>query len=139
MAYAENIQCIELDADASIAVYTGPPGARGTSGPYWGKQYRFVKVTGEHTAGLAVTTANEVPVGVLQNKPQNVGEAGQVAISGVSRIQLGGTVAAGAAVKTDTTGRAVTATLPGDIALVLGVLTKGGAVGQLGAVLLRMN
>lgn len=138
MAYAEAQKRISLDADSSIGVYTGPPGARGTSAPYWGKQYRFVKVTGAHQAGLSTNASNEQTIGVLQNKPQQVGDAASVAISGVSYMQSGGTLAAGAAVKSDSTGRAVTATVGTDV--VLGIaLAATTAADQLVPVLLRMN
>jgi hypothetical protein len=138
MAYAEAQKRISLDSDASIGVYTGPPGARGTSAPYWGKQYRFVKVTAAHTAGLSTNAANEQTIGVLQNKPQQVGEAASIAISGITYMQAGAAVAAGAAVKSDSTGRAVTATVGTDV--VLGIaLAASTAADQLVPVLLRMN
>lgn len=139
MAHAENQQRISRNADSSIAVYTGPPGARGTSGPYWGFQYRFVKQTAKHTVGLAVTTANELIIGVLQNKPQHLSEAAEVAISGVSLIQLGGTVAAGDGIKVDSTGRGVAATPGTDAALIVAVADDAGTVGKVIPALLRMN
>jgi hypothetical protein len=136
MAYEESQTRISLDADASIGVYTGPPGARGTTPPYSGMQYRFVKVTGAHAAGLSTNATNEWTVGVLQNKPQVVGSASEVAISGVTRIQLAGTVTAGAGLKSNGTGQAVAATAGTDTALAIAL--AGGASGQLvPALLLR--
>jgi hypothetical protein len=137
MAYEESQVRISLDADASIGIYTGPPGARGTTPPYSGMQYRFVKVTGVHTAGLSVNAANEMTVGVLQNKPQKVGSAAEVAISGVTRIQLAGTVVAGDGLKCNSTGQALKATLGTD--LVLAIATGSGSPGQLVPALLRVN
>ena len=137
MAYEENQERISLDADASIGIYTGPPGARGTTPPYSGMQYRFVKVTGEHTAGLATAATNEAPIGVLQNKPQHVGNASEIAISGVTRIQVAGTVAAGDGIKANSTGQGVKATAGTDTALA--ICTKGAASGQLASALLRAN
>ena len=58
MAYDEAIRSISLDADSSIAVYTGVPGLPGSADPNGGKQYRFVKVTGAGTVGLATAAAN---------------------------------------------------------------------------------
>lgn len=121
MAYEESLRSISLDADSSLAGYTGVPGLPGSASPNWGKAFRFVKVTGAHQVGLCTTAANEVPIGVMQNKPQVTGQAATVAIQGVSMVQSGAAVTAGAAVKVDTTGRAVTATLPADNALVVGI------------------
>ena len=105
-----------------------------------GFQYRFVKFTGVNTAGLANTTANEVVVGVLQNKPQVVGAAATVAFSGCPLVLAGGAVTAGAAVKVDSAGRGVAATLPGDAALVVGVArTSTTAANQLFSVLLKVS
>ena len=138
MAFEEAIRSISLQADASLAVWTSVPGQPGSAAPNGGKQYRFVKVTGEATAGLADTTANEVVVGVLQNKPQVTNQAATVAIRGVSKVIAGGTVAAGAAVKVDSQGRAVAATLPADAALKVGIALTGGAVGEVISVLLQV-
>jgi hypothetical protein len=110
----------------------------GSADPNKGKQYCFVKITGAHQAGLAVTTANEIVIGVMQNKPQVTGAAATIALRGVSLVEAGGTVTAGAAIKVDTGGRGVAATLPGDIALVVGVAVGGAAVGQLVPVLLKV-
>lgn len=137
MAYNENIETISLNADSSIAVYTGVPGQPGSTDPNNGFQYRFVKVTGANTAGLATTASGEVVVGVLQNKPQEENAAATVAISGVSLVEAGGNVSAGAAVKTNNVGKAVTGTVGTDT--ILGVALKGGASGQVIPVLLRVN
>jgi hypothetical protein len=137
MAYAEKQARISLDADASIGVYTAPPGSRGTSAPYWGKQYRFVKVTGAHIAGLSTNAANEQTIGVLQNKPQQVGDAASVAISGVTYMQSGAAIAAGASLKSDANGRAVTATVGTDKVLAI-ALDACAAADQLIPALLRV-
>lgn len=137
MAYTEAIRTISLDADSTIGVFTGPPGYPGSADPNNGKQYCFVKVTGKHQAGLSINATNEQTIGILQNKPQHTGEAATVAISGVSLIQLGATLADGIAVKSNASGNAVAATLGTDV--VLGILTIGGASGSLGSVLLRVN
>lgn len=55
--------------------------------------YRFVKITGAKTAGL-VTSPNDYTVGVLQNKPQYVGQAAQVGFLGVSYVVTGSGVGA---------------------------------------------
>lgn len=137
MAYAESQVRISLDSDSSIGVYTGPPGARGTSAPYWGKQYRFVKVTGSHIAGLSTNAANELTIGVLQNKPQQVGEAASIAISGVTYVQSGAAIAAGAPLKSDANGRAVTATAGTDRAIAVALAASTAADQLVPALILR--
>lgn len=140
MAFEEALKSITLEADSTIGIYTGVPGMPGSLSPNSAKQFRYVKVTASKTVGLAVTTAHETPIGVLQNKPQNVGDAATVAISGVSIVEAGGTIAAGAGVKVDSTGRPVTWVGGTDAdSLKVGVAILGGAVGQLISVLLLIK
>lgn len=124
MAYEEKLQSISLDADASIAVYTGVPNQPGSADPNIGHQYEFVKITAAHTAGLA--GAGEAAVGVLQNKPQVTGQAATVGIFGVSVVRSGAAVAVGAQIAADSAGRAVTATT-GDYILGTAVEAAAGA------------
>jgi|SRR6187431_1720604 len=107
MAYEESLKSVSLDADATVALYTGVPGLPGSAVPNSGHQYKFVKITGRHQVGLAV--ADGPAVGVLQNKPQVTGQAATVGFIGISTVRTGGAVAAGAAVSSDASGRAVTA------------------------------
>lgn len=138
MAYDETQVRISLDADSSIGTYTGVPGMPGSASPNYAQQFSFVKVTGEHEAGLCTAATNEQPVGVLQNKPQYPGDAASVAISGVSLVMAGtGGLTAGQGVKSDSTGHAVTATLGTD--RVLGIVLRSAAAGSLAPVLLQMN
>lgn len=140
MAFEESLKSITLEADSSIGIYTGVPGLPGSLSPNAAKQFRFVKVTAAKTAGLCSTASNEIPIGVLQNKPQNVGDAATVGFLGISIVEAGGTIAAGAGVKVDSTGRPV-AWLGGTDAanLRVGVAVLGGAVGQLISVLLLIK
>jgi hypothetical protein len=134
MAYEETLKSITLDADASIGTFTGVAGLRGAPANAGGLQYRFVKVTGEHKAGLAVLAADTV-VGVLQNKPQGVGHAATVGIFGVSMVEAGGAVSAGASVTCDTVGRATASA-----SNVKGIALHSAAVaGELIPVLLRLS
>lgn len=134
MSYEETLVNITLDADASIGVFTGVAGLRGAPANPSALQYRFVKVTGEHKAGL-VTAAADVTVGVLQNKPQAVGDAATVAVFGISNVEAAGAVAAGATVTSDAVGRAT----PGG-ANVKGIaLHSAAAAGELIPVLLRLS
>jgi hypothetical protein len=140
MAYEELLREITLEADSSIAVYTGPPGVTGSANPNGGHQYKFVKVTGARTAGLAVAAANERVIGVLQNKPQNTGEAATVAVDGVSKVLAGGAITAGSGVKVNASGLAV-AWVAGtdDEGLCTGIALTAGVSGELMSVLLRRN
>jgi len=109
----------------------------GTAPSIKGNQYRFVKVTGAHTVGLATDSDNgALIIGVLQNKPQVTGTAASVAIDGVSLIEAGATIAAGNAVKADSLGRAVAATVGTDV--VSGFALAAASVGQLFPVKLRV-
>ena len=135
MAYEEILQSITLDADASLGIYTGVAGMRGGPANNSGLQYRFVKITGEHTCGL-VAAATDAVVGVLQNKPQQAGDVATVGLNGISRVEVAGAIAAGAPVFSDATGRA-TATGTGSA---LGyAIHSSAAAGELLPVLLRLK
>jgi Uncharacterized conserved protein (DUF2190) len=136
MAYEELVGSISLDADASIGIYTGVPGLPGSAKPNVGKQYCFVKITGEHRVGLA-TAATDPVVGVLYNKPQMPGQAATVALWGVVNVQCGAAVAAGDYVTADANGKAVKTTTKAEAAGV--ALGAGGVAGALVPVLLRGN
>ena len=110
MSYEESLRSVSLNADASLAVYTGVPNLPGSASPNYGFQYRFVKITAAHQVGLATTKASDIAVGVMQNKPQVTGQAATVAIRGISNVMAGEAIAVGAAVTTDSTGRAITGT-----------------------------
>jgi hypothetical protein len=104
MAYEESLRSITLNADSTLAVYTGVPGQPGSPDPHGGKQYHFVKVTGAHQVGLADAAA--AVVGVCQNKPQNAGNAATVAIAGVSKVVSDVAITAGDAIKVSADGQA---------------------------------
>jgi hypothetical protein len=139
MAYEESLRSVSLDADSSIAIYTGISGQPGAASPNSGKQFHFVKHTGAHQVGLAVAAANEIAAGVLQNKPQVVGEAATVAYSGISMVEAGGTVVAATGAKVDDTGRAVTWVAgTDDPDLRVGTFIGSAAVGELVPVQIRL-
>ena len=104
MAYEESIRSITLNADATLATFTGVPGQPGSADPNGGKQYHFVKVTGVHQVGL--TNASDNIIGVLQNKPQYTGNAATVAIRGVVKVVSDAAVTAGAKVYSSADGQA---------------------------------
>lgn len=133
MAYDETLKSISLDADSSIGFRTGPPGMPGSLDPNGGKQFYFVDIVGEHEAGLA--GAGGDAVGVLQNKPQHVGDAATVAIGGVSMVVAGAVLAAGDKVSSDADGKAIKTTSTN---VVLGRVVVGAAAeDELAAVLLK--
>lgn len=134
MAYEETLKSVTFDADSSLGVYTGAPGMPGSASPNWGKQFRFVKITGANQVGLSV---DQVIDGVLQNKPQSLGDAATVGIFGISMVQSGAALGAGVNVKSDATGRAIAAT--GTDAVAGKTVTSTGAADQLVAVLLKIK
>lgn len=131
MAYEESLRSITLNADSSLAVYTGPPGTPGAPNPHGGKQYHFVKVTGVHQCGIA--DADDVAIGVLQNKPQNAGNAATVGIRGVSKVVCDAAVTAGANIKVSADGQAATAGAGPTVGV---ALTSTANAGELVSVLL---
>lgn len=140
MAYEESLRNFSMEADSSIGIYTGPPGLPGSLSPNNAKQYRFVKFVSAGTVGLCSTASHEIAVGVLQNKPQNVGDAASVGFSGITMVELGATVAAAVGVKIDNTGRPVTwVGGTDDLDLLAGVTVLGGDVSDLVPMLLMVN
>lgn len=129
MAYEETLRSVSHEADASIGIYTGVPGMPGSLNPNSGKQFRFVKVTGMGTAdvrvGLCTAAAGEFPYGVLQNKPQQVGDAATIGYDGISMVESGAAVALGP-VTIDSTGRVVTSG-SGDVVAGLALKAAAGA------------
>jgi hypothetical protein len=89
------------------------------------KQFFFVTVAAD---GQVDPTGDGVmATGVLLNDPNAAGKAAEVCIFGLTRVEAGGTVAAGAAVASDAAGNAVTAAT-GDV--ILGTAITGGADGE---------
>lgn len=138
MAYEESLRSITLNADDSLAVWTGVPGAQGSPSPHYGKQYRFVKLTGGRTAGLA-TSASDIIFGVLQSKPQVEGQEATIGIRGISNIMSGaGGLSPMDLVKPDSEGRAVKTSTPSEaVGQVVDSTAKG--VNQLASVILWIN
>lgn len=126
MAYEESIRSITLNADSSLAVYTGVPGQPGSPSPHGGKQYHFVKVTGVHQVGVA--DADDDVIGVLQNKPQVTGQAATVAIRGVSKVVCDVAVTAGAKVKCSADGQATAAGAGPSIGVALTTTANAGEI-----------
>lgn len=139
MAYEEAVRSISLNADNSVAVLTGVPGTPGmpTGTASAGNQYKAVKVTGAHQVGLASAVTDSI-VGILQNKPQNAGNAATVAIRGVSKVRVSTTVTAGNPVYLAADGRGSSTQATG--AIKLGVaLDTATAADTLVPVLLQLG
>lgn len=118
MAYQEAIQCISLPVAADYSL----------------KQYRFGQV---NSSGRFELTGSGAPAdGVLQTKPSAAGDIGTVAISGVSKVSAGGTIAAGDYVMSDADGDAVVATSGSAVA---GIALASAVSGDIIPVLLKLN
>lgn len=131
MAYEESLRSITLTADNTLAVRTGVPNAPGSPVDNAGNQYRFVTVKGEHLCGRA--DADDVVVGVLQNKPQVPNEAATVGIRGVSKVRVAGPITAGSGVGSGADGRGVTG---GSLGVALSTATEAD---ELISVLLQLG
>lgn len=100
-------------------------------------QYRFVVITSTGTVRRP-DSATEIAVGVLQNAPAAANDAAVVRVAGVSKVQLGATLATGVLVAPEY----VSATDAGKAAAnattryAAGLLIDGGAEDELGSVLL---
>jgi hypothetical protein len=105
----------------------------GSADPNGGKQYHFVKVTGAHQVGLA--DADDVIVGVMQNKPQITGEAATVAIRGVSKVVCDVAITAGDVIKVSADGQAAKTGSGPSVGVALSTTTVAG---QLVSVLLTL-
>ena len=139
MAYEESLKNISLDADASLAAATGVSGQPGAANPHAGPAlFRFVKATGAHRCGRADAATDDV-IGVCQNKPQVVGGATTVALSGVTMMTAGAAVAAADKVSSDNQGRGVPLAGAGAGALQYGVaIDAAAAAGHLFPMLIKV-
>lgn len=94
-----------------------------------GAQFKFVKLTGDGTIGLAGD--GEAAIGVLQNKP-NTNEAATVWGAGsVTKLVVGETLVAGDKVASDASGEGATATTGESVR---GQCLEGAAIGSLATV-----
>lgn len=96
-------------------------------------QYTFVGLNADGEV-VAPSAAGVLAVGILQNAPL-AGEAANVAHGGESKCVFGATVANGASVATNATGRAVVATGIGTY--INGIVSLGAADGEIGSVVLK--
>lgn len=127
MAYEESLRSISLDADSSLAGHTGVPNQPGSAVPNFGNAlYRFCKITGSHQVGRAGSGDAAEVVGVVQNKPQVVGQAATVGIRGVTNLLAGGKIEPGDHIGADDQGRAVKTTAGAANTLAIAITAAGG-------------
>lgn len=112
-------------------ILTCTPGLK-AGGDLTGAQYKFVKL---NNAGdvVAIAAATDVPCGILQNKP-NTGEAAQVAVEGVSKVQADEALDEGEEVGTSADGQAQTPAGASGVAIVGKVLKAAGAAGRIATI-----
>jgi len=109
MATYNSQTCVTLEAGADLS----------------SNQFHFV--TMDSDGQLSVSTDGAASIGVLLNDPAAAGRAAEVCIGGLTRVEAGGTVTAGAAVASNSTGEAITA---GTDDIILGTAVTGGADGE---------
>jgi len=93
-------------------------------------QYKFVELDSNGRIGV-VDAQGALAFGVLQDTPAAIDRAGNVAVGGLTKITLGGTVASGGFVASTAAGLAETAS-SGDY--ILGTCVEGGVSGEVGSV-----
>lgn len=100
------------------------------------KQYYIVK---QHTDGTAILSAagTDKHIGVLQNKP-DISAGALVRFAGTSKVISGGTIAVGAFVTADSSGKAVSTTSTSDYVLGKYLGTAAAASGDIIEVQLGM-
>lgn len=118
MAYSENMITISGVAGADLSTH----------------QFKFVKVDST-TDQFVLCGDGEDGDGVLQDAPAS-GEACNVCIGGVTKVKLGGIVAAGGVVSSGASGVA-NASANGDY--MMGKCLVGGASGEIGTMIFAKN
>jgi hypothetical protein len=93
MSFEESLKCISVPASKDLSEF----------------QYRIMLMTTADTL-VEADAATAVTIGVLQDKPDAAGRVGSVAISGISKVEAGGTVTVGDEVMAGTDGVAIVAT-----------------------------
>ena len=114
-AYEEGLVCTTKPANTDLSA----------------KQFYFVAINS--SGYMAVAGAGDAD-GVLQNKPSAQYHAASWAYGGITKVVLGGTVAIGARVTSDSSGKCVTA---GSGEITLGLCLVGGDSGDIGTILLQ--
>ncbi len=95
-------------------------------------QYYLVKRTAGQLA--LCDTAGEVALGVLLDDPAAAGQVGRVAMAGLVKVQVGGTIAQDGKFVTDANGKAVAAATTGHN--VLGIMNEAAVDGDIASAML---
>lgn len=94
-------------------------------------------VTVDSNGKAALPSAGGAVIGVLIDNTATLGQSAAIQTRDVAEVKLGGTVSKGDKVKTDSSGRAVTATAADILAGAhFGVCLEGGAINTMGTILL---
>jgi len=118
MAYEEKVETISIEAGSDLST----------------KQYLFVDVASDGQIDV-VATKGAKAVGILLDKPAAAGRPGCVAIGGVSKVECGGTIAAGAEVISDDDGGALAKDAVSQF--VMGTALTGGGAGDIIAIRMK--
>lgn len=110
MAFENKLDCITLEAGQDLSA----------------KQFFFVTVASD--GQVDPTGDGGVAVGVLQNDPAAAGRAATIGINGVTKVSVGASITAGAAVASDSAGEATPA-VSGD--QILGIALAAGDDGDI--------
>ncbi len=117
MASQDNVPTISLEASADLSAH----------------QFKFMAVDSSSQLALQ-TSSTAANAGVLLDKPDAQGKVGTLAIGGMTKVEAGATVTAGAQGMADGTGRVIDHT---GVNMSAGVIIDGGAVGEVVRVLLQ--
>ena len=91
-----------MSSDLAVLKTTMKAGADLSAG-----QFKFVEVSAADTVTIC-NGAGDIPIGVLYNKPSAAGQATEIALGPIVKVQADAAVSAGALVGTSADGQAVT-------------------------------
>lgn len=118
MSYEEKLESISMEAGSDLSA----------------AQYLFVDLAADGQIDV-VSTKGAKALGILQDKPAATGRAGCVGIGGISKVECGGTIAAGAEVISDDDGAALAKDAVSQF--VMGTALQGGAAGEIIAIRMK--
>ena len=101
---------------------------------------RIVKFGAGDDAVLLAAAVGDLSIGVSSNVDAAIGEPCDVHLLGIAEVEFGGTIARGAKVTSDATGRAVAAAPAAGVNnQVIGIATVSGVVGDIGSILIAQS
>lgn len=111
------------------------------SGDLSGKQFYFVKLTANPREVIICNGVADVPIGVLQNKPDATGKAAEVMVIGRTKVSSDAALNEGDMIGPSTDGQAVAKTLTtgGDTTHSVGgvVVAASGAAGEMAEAIIQ--